>query len=226
MTREKKSIRMILVAAGGHAAEVLSYVEDLKRTGEPIELLGVVDDGKPAGPWESTTAVGSIETLPLMRTEDGDPVRFLVCVGSNPLREMLAKRMACYGRPWTLIHPSAQVGRSTNIGAGTLLAPNVVVTTRTTIGSHCILNAKASVHHDCEVGNFVNLNPGVTVCGWVKIGDGANIGAGATVLDRRRIGTNSVIGAGAVVNRDIPDNVIAFGVPARVIRSLPPEKSH
>ena len=180
-------MKLVLVAAGGHAAEVLSYIEDLKRAGEAIDLLGVVDDGKSAGPWESTSVLGSVESLLNSHAPQiDDPKSYIVCVGNNPIREVLANRMASYGQAWTLIHPSAQVGRNVSIGAGTLLAPNVVVTTRTKIGSHCILNVKSNVHHDCEIGNFVNINPGVNVCGWVKIGDGANIGAGATIIDRRR----------------------------------------
>ena len=46
------------------------------------------------------------------------------------------------------------------------------------------------------------------------------IGAGAVILPGVTIGDNSVIGAGAVVTRDIPANVVAFGVPCRVVRPI------
>ena len=44
------------------------------------------------------------------------------------------------------------------------------------------------------------------------------IGAGATILPRIKIGRNVVIGAGAVVTKDIPDSVVAFGSPAKIIK--------
>ncbi|MBQ9848135.1 MAG: sugar O-acetyltransferase [Clostridia bacterium] len=54
----------------------------------------------------------------------------------------------------------------------------------------------------------------------VVIKRNAWIGAGSIILPGVTIGENSVIGAGSVVNRDIPDNVVAVGVPCRVIRQI------
>lgn len=54
----------------------------------------------------------------------------------------------------------------------------------------------------------------------IKIEDGAWIGAGAIVLAGVTIGRGSIIGAGSVVTRDVPENVLAAGNPARVIRTL------
>jgi acetyltransferase-like isoleucine patch superfamily enzyme len=53
----------------------------------------------------------------------------------------------------------------------------------------------------------------------IALGDNVWLGAGAKVLDGARIGSNVVIGANAVVNGEIPDDVVAVGVPARVLRS-------
>ncbi|MBQ9824274.1 MAG: sugar O-acetyltransferase [Solobacterium sp.] len=54
----------------------------------------------------------------------------------------------------------------------------------------------------------------------VKIGDDTWIGANSVILPGVTIGKNTVIGAGSVVTHDIPDNVLAFGVPCRVIREI------
>lgn len=54
----------------------------------------------------------------------------------------------------------------------------------------------------------------------ITVGNNVWIGAGVTVLAGVTIGDNSVIGAGSVVTKDIPANVLAFGNPCRVIRSL------
>jgi acetyltransferase-like isoleucine patch superfamily enzyme len=61
----------------------------------------------------------------------------------------------------------------------------------------------------------------VALAARVRVGELAWIGVGATVSDGRAIGKRALIGAGAVVVRDIPDDVVAYGVPARVIRKNP-----
>lgn len=54
----------------------------------------------------------------------------------------------------------------------------------------------------------------------ISVGDNVWIGTGVSVLPGVTIGSNTVIGAGSVVNRDIPDGVIAAGNPCRVIRKI------
>jgi sugar O-acyltransferase (sialic acid O-acetyltransferase NeuD family) len=215
---------LVILGAGGHAAELLSYLADLEKAGRPMRLLGLIDEAKPPGDWEGHRILGAFDALRRLLDSHGDaPLAYLTAVGDNRARQRLvAKAVALAGRrplvPWGLSHPKAAIGRSVTIGEGTVLAPGSIVTTRTQIGQHCIANVKVSVSHDCTVANFVNLNPGVTICGNARIGEGAYIGAGATVINGVSIGAWSIVGAGAVVVRDIPAHVTAVGVPARVIK--------
>jgi sugar O-acyltransferase (sialic acid O-acetyltransferase NeuD family) len=214
---------VVLIAAGGHGAELHSYFADLKVAGLQGRLLGVLDDSKPAGPWLDSQILGPLESLPrLLASRAGRPLGYLTAVGSNELRRKLVARIEVIGGkavfPWTLRHPHAQVGQRAEIGPGSCLAPGAIVTTRVRIGKHCILNLKASVSHDCTVGDFANLNPNATICGACRIGEGCFIGAGATVINGVSIGDWTIVGAGAVVVRDLPAHVTAVGVPARIIK--------
>ena len=56
--------------------------------------------------------------------------------------------------------------------------------------------------------------------GCIEIGDNVFIGSNTTILQNVRIGSNVIIGAGTLVNKDIPDNSIVGGVPAKVIGSF------
>ena len=88
------------------------------------------------------------------------------------------------------------------IGDKTMIAPNVTITTAT----HPVLPAlrERSIQYNVDV----------------HIGKNVWIGAGVIILPGVTIGDNAVIGAGAVVTRDIPANVVAFGVPCRVMRPI------
>jgi acetyltransferase-like isoleucine patch superfamily enzyme len=103
-----------------------------------------------------------------------------------------------------------------------VILAGAVVNSGSQIGPFSLINTKASLDHDGRMGSFTSLAPGATVGGGVEIGDFSAISLGASVIHRVRIGSHSVIGAGAVVIRDIPDRVVAFGVPAVVVRSRAP----
>jgi acetyltransferase-like isoleucine patch superfamily enzyme len=68
------------------------------------------------------------------------------------------------------------------------------------------------------ISDFCSINPGVNIAGNVTIGEGTTIGMGTNILNQVKIGKNTIIGAGSVVTKDIPDNVIAYGSPCKIIR--------
>jgi len=89
-----------------------------------------------------------------------------------------------------------------NIGCNVLIAPNC---------------AFYPYDHGVEPGVLMKKQP-LQTKGGIFIDDDAWLGVGVIVLDGVRIGKGAVIGAGSVVTRDVPDNAIAVGVPARVVK--------
>ncbi len=97
------------------------------------------------------------------------------------------------------------IGENTNIQDGSVL--------------HTDIGFPLTVGRDVTVGHLVMLH-GCT------IGDGSLIGIGSVVLNGVRIGRNCLIGAKAFVpeGREIPDNSLVMGAPAKIIRTLDPEQ--
>jgi len=81
----------------------------------------------------------------------------------------------------------------------------VVIEDNVQIGSHCSIYSVSTIDNSY---------------GKVTLKDNCRIGSHSTILPGVSIGKNSIIGAHSLVNKDIPDNVVAFGVPAKVVRKL------
>lgn len=95
----------------------------------------------------------------------------------------------------------------------------------TDIGAFSYLNAEYGIElgDNVQIGSHTSLYSVSTIDskkGKIEIGKNARIGSHSVVMPGVKIGENSVIGAFSFVNRDIPDNVMAFGVPAKVKRKL------
>ena len=105
------------------------------------------------------------------------------------------------------------IGTRAEIGGGLKIAhcTGLVIGAKTVIGRNC------DVRQNTTLGaNFQKTGPDGRQS--PVLGDSGSVGAGAVIIGPVRIGSHCVIGANAVVTRDIPDNMIAAGVPARVIK--------
>jgi sugar O-acyltransferase (sialic acid O-acetyltransferase NeuD family) len=122
----------------------------------------------------------------------------------------------------TLLHPLAWIGNRISIAMGTVVCAGSMLTTDLRLGAHTIVNLDCTIGHDCEIADFVTFAPSVNVSGAVTILEGCDIGTGACLIQGIRVGEWSVLGAGAVATQDVPANVTAVGVPAKVIKERTP----
>lgn len=121
-------------------------------------------------------------------------------------------------RPATIIHPTAVISQSAEIGQGCLISPGVIIGPGVKIGNHTILNSAVTIDHDSLIQENVVMGAGVHLPGYVKVLSDTFIGVGSCSVNGVTIGSNCLIGAGSVITKDIPDNVIAAGVPAKELR--------
>ena len=103
-------------------------------------------------------------------------------------------------------------------GEGISSMPGSIIHKFTEIGDQCIFNTNSTVDHDCILGNGVHIMGGASIAGRVRIGDFSIVGTNATILPDISIGKKSFIGAGAVVTKNVLDNQVVYGVPARHIK--------
>ncbi len=96
---------------------------------------------------------------------------------------------------------------------GTIFSSYVNLASFITISKGCIIG------HHTNIGDFCTLNQAVQIAGNCEIGENVSIGMAAKIVDGITIGKNTIIGAGSLVNKNIPEGVVAYGVPAKIIRT-------
>lgn len=203
---------LVIFGAGGHAKVV---AEAAQLCG--FDILGFVDQSPNRWGAEllGIPVVGDETDLTSFDNED---CRAVVAIGDNAQREALVNRLAERNVKFArVIHPSALISPSAELGTGTVVLAGTVVNSMAVLGNHCILNTMSSIDHDCVIEDFVHLSPGVHLAGGCHVGRSAHVGISACVVPHCCIGARSIIGAGAAVTQNIPSDVTAVGVPARVL---------
>lgn len=207
---------IICWGASGHARVV---AQSLRRVGR-WRLDGFIDDRDPQRRGEAfcgARVLGGREALAAARARGTEEM--LLAFGDNAARLALWRELEPQGwRFPVLLDPAAVVADDAEIGAGSYVAAGAIVQPGVRIGAQVIVNSGAIVEHDSRIGDGAHIAPRACLAGHVEIGRGSWIGAGSVVRDRLRIGAGVVIGIGALVLRDVPDGVVAYGHPARVVR--------
>ena len=115
-----------------------------------------------------------------------------------------------------LQHPNASVSALASINEGTVIMPAAVINPLAKIGKAVICNTACVIEHECVIEDFVHIAPGAVLAGNVEVKENSFIGANAFIKQGVKIGRNVIIGAGSVVLKNIDDNIIVYGNPARI----------
>jgi sugar O-acyltransferase (sialic acid O-acetyltransferase NeuD family) len=211
--------RVVIIGAGAQGREVAEILRHPLRRDDGLSVLGFVD--------ETPGLRGKvIDDLPVLgdwswfEGVDRGEVAIICASGFSQIRKSMVERAEAAGLSFAnAISHAAYVSPNAGIGTGVVMYQNSVVCRGTSIEDHAIINAGSVVSHDTKVGLYGTVNPGVSLAGNVSVGEGCYLGIGSSVIQGITIGAWTTVGAGAAVVRDLPDNVTAVGVPARVIKT-------
>ena len=215
---ETTSIPLVIWGASGHA-RVIADIVRLKGNFNIVGFIDSVNLNRKGSSFYGATVLGGQEQLELLRSTSVQ--HLFLGIGDCRTRLDLTATIRQFGFELvTLVHPKATLAQDVTLGLGTVIMAGAVINPGCSIGDNVIINTSSSVDHDCFVENGAHIGPGAHLGGGVSVGEGTWVGIGAIIKDKIRIGQGAVIGAGAVVLKDIPDRMVAFGVPAQVIRKV------
>lgn len=202
---------VVVIGAGGHA---VSLTETVRACGREIE--GYVDAFRESGQLMGRPLLNEMPSNLWHGEFD-----FLVAIGDNHARMQVTRDLLGRTSPEHLpafVHPSSSIAQSAHIAPATVVLQGAVVCTEALIDEGCIVNTASIVEHESRLKAYASLAPSACIGGRTCIGERSFIGMGAVVKHGIKVGDDTVVGAQSYVHFDLPNQVVAFGVPARIQR--------
>lgn len=208
---------MIIVGAKGFAKEVLEILHQNNQ----LEGLAFYDDVNHDLPDllynQFPILKNEIQVKEHFQNFGND---FTIGIGGPFLRKAMQEKFEALGGKVqsTVSQFSDRGSYGVRIGQGSNILSGAILSNDVSIGLANIIYYHAIITHDVITGDYVEISPGAKLLGRCSIGDFSSIGCNAVVLPDVKVGKNVTIGAGAVVTKDLPDNCVAVGIPAKIIK--------
>ena len=205
---------LIVIGGGGFAKEVIWLANECNKV-----VRGVLDD---AVETHGTIIQGSIVLGKVDDWVKYSDCEFIVAIGSPRVRKLVVDKMHALGSPdfTSLVHPSVLYSNTVTYGKGSIICAGSILTADVNLGGHNILNLNVTVGHECSFGDFVTVAPMVAVSGNVVLRDKVEIGTGAVIRQGLTLSSGSMLGMGGVLTKNIPENTIFAGNPARKLKEI------
>lgn len=214
--------KLVILGGRGIGMIAASVAQDLGY----FEMLGFLNDfvpiGDDVGLFRKHKVIGTSDDVSKF-LNDEKVLFFIGYIGMKNEKEIfdkITKLNIPSERLATLIHPTAIIPKGyCQIGNGVLMAPLVQLSPDTTIEDNCILLPNSFLGHDSTMKRFSHITANAVVGGNVTLGKGAHIGTNATIRENIKIGDFAIVGSGSVVLKDVPENSVYVGNPAKLLRT-------
>jgi sugar O-acyltransferase (sialic acid O-acetyltransferase NeuD family) len=211
---------VVIFGAGGFGREVLEIFKYQNKLSKEWDILGFIDEnteiqGKMVNDYP---VLGGFDWL---RKHTGHKYHCVCAVGTCETRKAVVQKLNEIDIDFVnAVHPSVIMSDYVQLGSDVIICAGSILTVNINIGDHTHINLNSTVGHDAVIGPYCTISPAVSINGHNRLGEGVFVGTGAVFNQDVSVGEWTTIGAGAVVTEDIPERVVAAGVPAKPIRKL------
>lgn len=207
--------KLIVVGAGGHCRVILSILKYYKK----FNVVGIADRDSNNKGEEISGSIIKYSWSNFKKIHQSGIRYAVIAIGDNKERKELFLKLLKIGfKIPTVIHPTASIEKDVVLGEGSVICMGAKIGSMVTIGENCVVYTGSILDHEVRLGDHVYISPGCSIAGQVLVGESSFIGIGSTIKEKITIGNNVIVGAGSVVIRNIPDNSIVAGVPAKSTR--------
>lgn len=206
---------LIVIGAGGCGREVLQWAEDRKKVEDCWNIKGYLDDDLHAldNKKSNYTVLGTVDQYEIQKEDV-----FVCAIGNPVIREKVVRKMQEKGAEFvSVIHPTAVVADTADIGTGSILYPYSIVSDNADIKEHCIVNMHSCVAHDAILGRYCTVSAFCDITGNTRLGEYVFLGSGVKIVPSTSVGNHAFVCAGSIVMTRVKDNTKVLGNPAKRI---------
>lgn len=139
-----------------------------------------------------------------------------IAIGNNSIRKKIFDKLDFKNIILkSIIEKNSYIYNTSLIADGCFVAAKSIIGPNSKIGKSSIINHSSIVDHDVIIGDFSHIAPGSVIGGGSQIGNLSLVGSNSVILPDLKIGNNVIIGSGSVVTKNIPNNTLVFGNPAK-----------
>lgn len=204
--------------ASGLGTEYYQLAQRINEVTPCWDEMIFVDDT----PEKDGTKLVGLRVMPLSKAIEAygkENLKFIISIGEPAGKDKVYKKLKDNGCALVnLIHPDVTPEESARLGEGIVVHRYSGIPPMSVFGNNVLIQGTACMGHDLILGDNVVISSFAFVGGNTQIGRNTYIGPHACLRNGIKIGENVIVGMGSVVTKDVPDNAVVYGNPAKIMR--------
>lgn len=215
--------KILIMGGQGNGSVIAAAIDDANRRGDNEWVcVGYLNDRHEPGQLiAGRPALGPVAAARKFCDEGYYLLNTILRIDGQQRRIEMFERLGVPDEKLaTFVHPAAYVAPAVELGAGVVIMPNASVSPGVVMGRGCLVMVGATIGHDSRLGDYCHVAAQACLGAYLTIGAGVHVGLNATVGEKLAIGDNAALGMGAVLTRNIGEQEVWVGNPARYLRHV------
>lgn len=206
---------LYIIGAGGFGREVLLIAREIETHQAEWRIKGFLNSEQYMDALDGIDADGYEICESIEEHKVTEQNVYVIAIADVNVRERISLEFLSRGAQFiNLIHPTAFVANTANVGKGVIVAMYSTISANVKIGDFVIMNAHAQIGHDVVVDDYCMIGPRCSVLGYVALNSKVTLGGGVLLHPHTVIGENATVGIGSVVIGKVKAGTTVFGNPA------------